>query len=316
MTQNNHYTGLALSPSPFHLESAWSVLKENKNQNCTHAEIDTLTAKGLLNGVDFEIMKLLSVYPFINTYNLEYALLHRMSEFYQKSEYTKNLRKLVKAGILIKYCLADKTLGDEPLIVSPFRFYSLSPGAYSYMSSFIDNPHNIQFRLRDSQMIELLSVVQLLIHTEVAYPSCIKKQRLCVRKKIGNKQVVIPAYFVFQSDKEHPPLHLLILSGRAEQGSRDRLIGDIQTLFEWLDKNEDSYRNYMVLLLLETLHEIPIIHSQIAGSRMRGKLHPVYYALDTNLLTHPLFDCIYQCEELDGKPHIDRIRFRITRTDS
>ena len=312
----NNYTGLALSPSPFHLEDAWCILKENKNSNCTHAEIDTLAAKGLLNGVDFEIMKLLSVYPFINTYNLEYALLHGMSEFYQKSEYTRNLRKLVKAGILIKYCLADKTVGEEPLIVSPFRFYSLSPGAYSYMSSFMDNPHDIQFRLRENQIIELLSVVQLLIHTKVAYPDSIKKQRLCVRKKAGSKQLVIPAYLVFQSDKECPPIHLMILSGRATQSSRERLIGDIRTLFEWLDKNEEPYRNYMVLLLLETLHEIPMIQSQVAGIRMIGKSHPVYYALDTNLLTHPLFDCVYQCEEIDGKPHIDRIRFRITRTDS
>ena len=312
----NKYTGLALSPSPFHLEDAWCILKENKNLNCTHAEIDTLAAKGLLNGVDFEIMKLLSVYPFINTYNLEYALLHGMSEFYQKSEYTRNLRKLVKAGILIKYCLADKTVGEEPLIVSPFRFYSLSPGAYSYMSSFMDNPHDIQFRLRDNQIIELLSVVQLLIHTKVAYPDSIKKQRLCVRKKVGSKQLVIPAYLVFQSKKECPPIHLMILSGRATQSSRERLIGDIRTLFELLDKNEEPYRNYMVLLLLETLHEIPMIQSQIAGVRMTGKSHTVYYALDTNLLTHPLFDCVYQCEEIDGKPHIDRIRFRITRTDS
>ncbi|MBQ3512182.1 MAG: hypothetical protein IJA32_00075 [Lachnospiraceae bacterium] len=315
MINNNNYTGLALSPSPFHLEDTWCVLKENKNHNCTHAEIDTLAAKGLLNGVDFEIMKLLSVYPFVNTYNLEYALLHGMSEFYQKSEYTKNLHKLVKAGILIKYCLADKTVGEEPMIVSPFRFYSLSPGAYSYMSSFMNNPHDIQFCLRDRQIIEVLSVVQLLIHTNVAYPDCIKKQRLCVRKKIGNKQVVIPTYLVFQSEKEQPPLHLLVLSGRAEQGSREKLIGDVQTLFEWLNKNEEPYRNYMILLLLENLHEIPVIQSQINNGHTRGKLHPVYYSLDTNLLTHPLFDCIYQCEEIDGKPHIDRIRFRFTRTD-
>lgn len=313
---NNNYTGLALSPSPFHLEDAWCILKENKNCNCTHAEIDALTAKGLLNGVDFEIMKLLSVYPFVNTYNLEYALLHGMSEFYQKSEYTKNLRKLVKAGILIKHCLADRTTGEKPIIVSPFRFYSLSPGAYSYMSSFMDNPHDIQFRLRDSQIIELLSATQLLIHTKVAYPDCVKRQRLCVRKKIGSKQLMIPAYLVFQHAKEYPPLHVLILSGRATQNSRERLLEDIATLFEWLDKNEEPYHNYMILLLLETLHEIPVIQSKIAGARIRGKLHPVYYALDTNLLTHPLFDCIYQCEEIDGKPHIDRIRFRITRTDS
>ena len=81
-------------------------------------------------------------------------------------------------------------------------------------------------------------------------------------------------------------------------------------------KNEEPYRNYMILLLLENLHEIPVIQSQINNGHVRRKVHPVYYSLDTNLLTHPLFDCIYQCEEIDGKPHIDRIRFRFTRTDS
>lgn len=313
--KNNYYNGLMLSPSPFHLNDAWCIQKENRNHNCTHAEIDSLSANGILNGVDFEIMKLLSVYPFVNTYNLEYALLHDLPVYYQKSEYTKNLRKLVKAGILIKYCLADKTNREEPVIVSPFRFYALSPGAYSYMETFAETPHNVQLRLRDTQIMELLSVTQLFIHTKTAYPGGIKKQRFCIRKKVGSKQLLLPAYMEFQNQGETPLLRLLLFSGRANTESRTKLVQNVAIMFEWLDKNEKPYQNYMILLLLETLHDIPYMQSLIAHIRTSGKTPPVYYALDTNLLTHPLFDCIYQCEEINGQPHIDRIRFRISRTE-
>ena len=312
---NNPYTNLTLSPSPFHLEDGWCVLKENKNKNCTHAEIDTLSAKGLLNSVDFAIMKLLSAYPFINTYNLEYALLHKLPEFYQKEEYTRNLRKLVKAGILIKFCIADKTKGENPVVVSPLRFYSLSPGAYSYMSSFADAPHGIQFMLNDLQIVELLSVAQLLIHAKAAYPNAIKQIRFCTRKKVGNKQMMLHAHFIYHEPETLAQLNLLLLSGRSLPASHEELTSNICTLYDWLDKNNETFRNYMILLILETLHDIPTIQELVSRRRKTGKMYPLYYALDTNLLTHDLFDCIYQCEELDETPHIDRVHFRINRTD-
>lgn len=54
----------ALHTTPFHLPENFSIYCENQNQNCTHAEIDRLNAKGILGTIDFTIMKLLKEHFF------------------------------------------------------------------------------------------------------------------------------------------------------------------------------------------------------------------------------------------------------------
>ena len=63
-----------MTHSPFHFQEGYQIQIENRNKNCSHTEIDTLALKGLLNSVDFEILKLLGTYCYVNTHNLNSAL--------------------------------------------------------------------------------------------------------------------------------------------------------------------------------------------------------------------------------------------------
>lgn len=116
----------ALHTTPFHLPENFSIYCENQNQNCTHAEIDHLNAKGILGTIDFTIMKLLKEHFFLNTYNIKYALDRILDKNYQKPSYKKNLKKLTKSGILLKHALYNQAAiksNTHPQALSAFTLY-------------------------------------------------------------------------------------------------------------------------------------------------------------------------------------------------
>ena len=84
--QSNLDIQVFMKPSPFHFQEGYQIRVENKNKNCSHYEIDTLTLKGLLNPIDFEILKLLGTYCYVNTHNLSFALNQILPENYRKSD--------------------------------------------------------------------------------------------------------------------------------------------------------------------------------------------------------------------------------------
>ena len=65
----------------------------------------------------------------------------------------------------------------------------------------------------------------------------------------------------------------------------------------------------MILILMETLKDIPLIAYDIFTQTKRETAYPLYYTLDTNLLSYPLLDSLYQYVEDPeaGKCIIQRI---------
>ena len=53
----------------------------------------------------------------------------------------------------------------------------------------------------------------------------------------------------------------------------------------------------MILILTETLKDIPLIAHDIIIQTKRETAYPLYYALDTSLLSYPLLDSLYQYVE-------------------
>lgn len=90
----NYKTDAFMTHSPFHFQEGYQIQIENRNKNCSHTEIDTLALKGLLNSVDFEILKLLGTYCYVNTHNLNYALNHTLPENYRKQDYKRSMKAL------------------------------------------------------------------------------------------------------------------------------------------------------------------------------------------------------------------------------
>lgn len=302
-----------IHPSPFHLEDGWCIQIENQNKNCTHNEIDTLTAKGILNYTDFEILKLLAAFGYVNTYNIEFALRQTLPECYLKSDYQRNLRKLVHAGLLLKYrvCM-DADSKDYRSTISPLRFYSLSPGAYSYIEPLVESPGLFHGALPGYAVMEHLASSQLLVHFRATYKSDVRTCYRNVRKKIGVHTFMLDALVRFRSRTGDYPrsVTLFLLCGRSHTESKKSLLSRIGLLFRWLDRHQDDFGQYMILILLEQFKEIPEIYHDTAVCQNGFLKFPLYFALDTDLLSVPLFDCLYQCFDTDaaGKYSIDRVK--------
>lgn len=285
-----------LHTTPFHLPDNFSVYCENHNKNCTHAEIDFLNAKGILGAVDFTIMKLLKEYFFLNTYNIKYALDHTLDKNYQKSSYSKNLRKLTKSGILLKHALYDcnKTTAQELQTPgSSLRFYSLSPGAQSYMRTPADISANLLEHWEDYKIIELLSINQLLLRIENR--NIIQKQHYA-RKIIGHHKFMIDCYLKYHVDNcpLPSPISLFLFSCRTNEESKKDFILRIYLFLRWMDQHRNEYPSHMILILCESIKEFSIIHNSIMALRTQYR-YPFYYTFDSELLNVPVFSSLYQC---------------------
>lgn len=321
----NYKTDAFMTHSPFHFQEGYQIQIENRNKNCSHTEIDTLALKGLLNSVDFEILKLLGTYCYVNTHNLNYALNHTLPENYRKQDYKRNLKKLSDAGILLKYSICMQTDGEGSArqIVSPLRFYSLSPGARSYISSLMEVPYISNQTLPAYRIIELMAAAQLLIRFQASYRNSVKKILFNLHKQIGSHLLLLDAYIRYsasQGDSSSPAVHLFLLCGRDNGDNYADIVLRSRLLFCWLDRRKEEYPCHMILLLLESISDIPPVYLQVRKPYMSGKtgitdsLYPLYFTLDTNVLVQPLFDALYQCEieEDSGRCKISKISLGMT----
>ena len=321
----NYKTDAFMTHSPFHFQEGYQIQIENRNKNCSHTEIDTLALKGLLNSVDFEILKLLGTYCYVNTHNLNYALNHTLPENYRKQDYKRNLKKLSDAGILLKHSICMQTDGEGSArqIVSPLRFYSLSPGARSYISSLMEVPYISNQTLPAYRIIELMAAAQLLIRFQASYRNSVKKILFNLHKQIGSHLLLLDAYIRYsasQGDSSSPAVHLFLLCGRDNGDNYADIVLRSRLLFCWLDRRKEEYPCHMILLLLESISDIPPVYFQVRKPYMSGKtgitdsLYPLYFTLDTNVLVQPLFDALYQCEieEDSGRCKISKISLGMT----
>lgn len=279
----------------------------------------------MLNSVDFEILKLLGTYCYVNTHNLNYALNHTLPENYRKQDYKRNLKKLSDAGILLKYSICMQTDGEGSArqIVSPLRFYSLSPGARSYISSLMEVPYISNQTLPAYRIIELMAAAQLLIRFQASYRNSVKKILFNLHKQIGSHLLLLDAYIRYsasQGDSSSPAVHLFLLCGRDNGDNYADIVLRSRLLFCWLDRRKEEYPCHMILLLLESISDIPPVYLQVRKPYMSGKtgitdsLYPLYFTLDTNVLVQPLFDALYQCEieEDSGRCKISKISLGMT----
>ena len=298
------FTKESLAPSPFHLNEDWIVCIESHNRNCTHAEIDALILSTAINDTDLLIIKLLAAYPYINTYNITFFLNQSLPEPYKKKDYQRNLRKLVHAGILLKHALYQSAPGatcNEHISspVSPLRFYSLSPGAYSYISPTVDVPHHQTKAMQDYRIIETLATSQLLLHFHATNGDYFKKCRMDIKKKIGKHTLTLDAYIHYlpSTIKPESSVHIFIFCCRSHKDSRFDLIHRLVLFFHWMNQHKEQYQEYMLLILTETLKDIPLIAHGISTQTKGETAYPLYYTLDTNLLSYPLPDSLYQYVE-------------------
>ncbi len=213
--------------------------------------------------------------------------------------------------------------GSARQIVSPLRFYSLSPGARSYISSLMEVPYISGQALPAYRIIELMAAAQLLIRFQTSYRDSVKKILFNLHKQIGSHLLLLDAYIRYsasQGDSPSPAVHLFLLCGRDNGDNYADIVLRSRLLFCWLDRHKEEYPCHMILLLLESISDIPPVYLQIRKLYMSGKtgitdsLYPLYFTLDTNVLVQPLFDALYQCEieEDSGRCKISKMALGMT----
>lgn len=294
-TTSHNDSFLHLSQStPYHFESNWIIKIENHNRNCTHAEIDTLSSRGILGFIDFRIIELLAQYKFLNTYILSYALTSSLPPYYRRESYTRNLKKLVKAGIIFKHAIYEETSTLDSAPKSPLRFYSLSPGAYSYISPFIKNPSTITYMLPDYKIIECLALNQFLVRLEFNTEN-VHQKILYSKKHIGKHCFYIDCFFKYAAG---PPLSsyisIFLFCYRLCTDSQNDFITRLHLFFRWLNQHLSEHSNYLILILCETITNIELIHRSIQVQNIPTNFS-VYYTTDANVLSSSSFKSLYQC---------------------
>lgn len=315
MSQKNIFCNVksdAFHPSPFHLETDWIIKTENKNKTCTHTEIDTLNAKGIINYIDFKIMELLATYKVINTYNINYALTYLLPACYQRDNYGRNLSKLVKAGIILKYALySRKEDGTDGSVQSPLRFYSLSVGGYSYIAPIVTNPHKLTSAYRDYKIMEQLALSQLLLHFSNCYNTSILHVTQNITKTIGSSKISIDCFLRYKNRSQFPfPVSIFLFCCRDHPDSHKDCLTRISLFLRWLPMHLNEYPNYLITIAVENVQEIFLLHHSIMA-RDTPFRPTLYYTLDSEQLCNPFFDNLYQCSYDEEDSHLQLTHIRL-----
>lgn len=307
-----------LSKTPFHMRDDWDLQLENKNPICSHAEIDTLIQKRIINLIDIELIKTLARFPYTNIHNIAFHVNNsgELHQNYQKASYLTNLNKLTKAGIVARYCFTCKP-GISPTIspqaTAPLRLYSLTPSALSYIAPLLPASAPLPMSSDTLRKLEIAATNQFIIHFQVAYSEHIKYIDYLKTVKNGATPFVVDA--IIQYHSQNPAYHmagaisLILLSARKSNGWIARTVNRLKQLRAIISRRPDKYRLPFYLILFEDISMIIDLHPYLQVPPLQGI--PFYYSLDTTSCAYPPLDCIYSCQQTEEDSAITAIRHMI-----
>lgn len=304
-----------LKKTPFHMEENWDLVMENKNPTCSHAEIDTLIQKRIINLVDIELIKTLACFPLTNIHNIAFhinnsGILHKN---YQKASYLDNLNKLKRAGIIARYCFTCKPgdcIVNPAKAVSPLRLYSLTPPALSYIMPLLSDAHPLPMASDTLRKLEIAAMNQFLIHFQAAYSAHIKHIDYLRTVKHGTSSFVIDA--ILQYCPQNPAFHmagnisLILLTVRETGAWTTRTVHRLKLLHAFLARTPDKYRLPFYLILAENISMIVELYPYLQTAPLSEI--PFYFLLDTTVGAYPPFDCIYTCQQSEEDSSVTVIR--------
>lgn len=307
------------SKTPFHLKEGHELVLENKNTTCSHAEIDTLIQKRIINLIDLELIKTMALFPFINANNLTYYLNNAvvLHKNYQKNTYLNNLNKLKKAGIVARYCFVSQPCipaSGQAYAASSLRLYSLTPPALSYITPLLSDAHPLPLASDTLRKLEIAALNQFLIHFLVHYPDRIKQMVYLENHKHGSSPITFDAVIQYHSQNSafrmSGTISLVLLSVREANGWIPRTVHRLKLLHTLISRNRDKYRLPFYLILAEHITMITDLHPYLQIPTLQDI--PFYYSLDTISSVYPPLDGIYSCQQSEEDLSITATRQSIT----
>lgn len=308
-----------LSKTPFHMNKGWDLFLENTNTTCSHAEIDTLIQKRIINLIDLELIKTLARFPYTNIYNLSFYLnnSYTLHKNYHKKSYLDNLNKLKKAGIVARYCFArkpDESLENLVKVKSPLRLYSLTPPALSYIAPLLPTSQPLPISSDTLRKLEIAALNQFLIHFQIAYSEHIKQIDYLKTALNGPSPFVIDAIIQYQPNNTAfhiaDTISLVLLSIRETDSWITRTVRRMKLLHSYISRKSDRYRLPFYLILAENIAMIVDLYPHLQNSSLSGI--PFYFSLDTISSVYPPLECIYSCQQSEEDFSITAVRNKIT----
>ena len=308
------YKTLSVHSSPFHLEKDWKLFCENKNKNCSQKEVDILIAKEILNTIDLEIMRILAEYGYVNTYNITYALSARLPDSYKKDSYQRNFRKMVRAGILLKYCIHTNDSPTAPY-ATPLRIYCLSPGAHAYMAPHISVPFPKRLVLSQTCILDCLAVSQLLIRFLDTYSGQCTAQPFIYRRIGSQRNIIFDGIIRFNpvAKMSQRPLQIILISIRDSSNIFTKYASHVTAAQRVAAIDAKKYRT-IIVIVTESLNLIRILVKHLPSSTDDKSFYsPVYFTFDSLLCTDTLFTSLFTAASDDNgnASTLERIRFMI-----
>ena len=306
------YKTLSVHSSPFHLEKDWKLFCENKNKNCSQKEVDILIAKEILNTIDLEIMRILAEYGYVNTYNITYALSARLPDSYKKDSYQRNFRKMVRAGILLKYCIHTNDSPTAPY-ATPLRIYCLSPGAHAYMAPHISVPFPKRLVLPQTCFLDCLAVSQLLIRFLDTYSGQCTAQPFIYRRIGSQRNIIFDGIIRFNpvAKMSQRPLQIILISIRDSSNIFTKYASHVTAAQRVAAIDAKKYRT-IIVIVTESLNLIRILVKHLPSSTDDKSFYsPVYFTFDSLLCTDTLFTSLFTAASDDNgnASTLERIRF-------
>lgn len=298
-------TDLLISQTPFRLEESWEMVPENRNTSCSHAEIETLIQKRILNLIDLEIMKILAAYHYLNHHSIRVELEQRLHPGYRKQSYSDNIRKMKRAGILLCFVpVPASPLPDAPVpAASPLKLYCLSAAAYTYMEPLTDAHPILPSSAR--RKIELAASGQFLIQFLRHYSDRVIGFEYEKGTKIGNAPFLMDAVIRYRADFPRlsavQTITVFLLAVRRCRNWERVALSRLRLLCIWLSRHGAECMLPFPILVVEDISMALNLYAQMQAAEPLSGLH-IYFCPDSLLMAVPPLQALYRCEtDDDGK---------------
>lgn len=299
---NGNETDLLVTRTPFSLEAGWELIVENKNPACSHAQIEQLLQKRIINLIDMEILKMLASFHYLNHHHITYLLEERLHPNYQKTSYLNNLNKLKRAGLILCYVpVAEENIAGEtpPAPASPLRLYCLSQGAYTYMEPITPDAHAMQ-STESLRKVGIAAANQFILHFLHYYKDKVSSMEYLKTVRLGTTVFTIDAILRYRAilgkDQPNELVSLLVLSIRKQDKWEKRAVSLLHLLKVWLSRHDAEYRIPFPVLVVENM---AMAISLFACLQVQENPLSVYFCPESLLMLYTPLEAIYRCEADD-----------------
>ncbi|WP_113675907.1 hypothetical protein [Vallitalea guaymasensis] len=298
-----------LLESPFKYRQC-NVSTANEKHSISLKEINKLVQKEKLQYIDIEILQTIYKFKYLNRYNIEkYINSNRdIPEKIKKSSYKKNLSKLMKYGLVVRYYFYWNKASSVDIYNQSPNFYSLSRGSLGYLSKKYRYNINIDdYMILESpeNLMRKLSFNQVYVNIMCNY----NPLNYYIDIKTSNKPIknYIPGIFYFAID-ENTIAPFVIFSVRRVDRWEQELINDLITYSNFMDK-KNLFKNSKVLsspiylgICEDDLH-IKEVHEELKDTTVSQ--YNYIFTTDITAAKCNLFEKIYMCGSLEGNTTIE-----------